>query len=46
MLTDLLYHFRELNMESMMLRIILAVIVGGIVGFEREMKHQIGRAHV
>lgn len=33
-------HLRELNLESMMLRIILAVIVGGIVGFEREMKHR------
>ena len=29
---------RELNMLSMMLRVILAMLVGGIVGFEREKK--------
>ncbi len=33
--------FRELNMASMMLRMILAMVVGGVIGFERERK---GRA--
>lgn len=31
-------YLRELNMQSMMLRIILAMLVGGIIGFEREKK--------
>ena len=35
------WFFRELNIWSMMLRLILAVIVGGVIGFERERK---GRA--
>ena len=33
--------FRELNLGSMMLRILLAMMVGGVIGFERERK---GRA--
>ena len=39
-MTEYLAYFRELNMASMMLRIVLAMVVGGIVGFEREMKHR------
>ncbi len=35
-----LVHLRELNLESMVLRIILAMAVGGIVGFDREKKGQ------
>lgn len=35
-----LAHLRELNMESMMLRIVLAMLVGGVIGFDREMKHR------
>ena len=35
-----LVHLRELNIESMVLRIILAMVVGGIVGFDREKKGQ------
>lgn len=35
-----LVHLRELNIESMVVRIILAMIVGGIVGFDREKKGQ------
>ena len=31
-------YLRELNMCSMMLRVVLAMLVGGIVGFEREKK--------
>lgn len=31
-----LSYLRELNMCSMMLRVVLAMLVGGIVGFERE----------
>lgn len=33
-----LSYLRELNIFSMMLRIVLAMLVGGIVGFEREKK--------
>lgn len=33
-----LSYLRELNMCSMMLRVVLAMLVGGIVGFEREKK--------
>lgn len=33
-----LSYLRELNMFSMMLRVVLAMVVGGIVGFEREKK--------
>ena len=33
-----LTYLRELNMCSMMLRVVLAMMVGGIVGFEREKK--------
>ena len=33
-----LSYLRELNMCSMMLRVVLAMVVGGIVGFEREKK--------
>lgn len=35
-----LVHLRELNLESMVLRIILAMVVGGVVGFDREKKGQ------
>lgn len=35
-----LAYFRELNMPSMMLRIVLAVLYGGIIGFEREKKNR------
>ena len=38
---DLFANLRELNMYSMMLRIVLAMIFGGFIGFEREKK---GRA--
>ena len=31
-------YLRELNLFSMMLRVVLAMIVGGIIGFEREKK--------
>ena len=31
-------YFRELNIYSMMLRILLAMLVGGVIGFERERK--------
>lgn len=40
-LFSFLEYMRELNLYSMMLRIVLAMITGGIVGFEREKK---GRA--
>ena len=33
-----LSYLRELNMLSMMVRVVLAMVVGGIVGFEREKK--------
>ena len=33
-----LSYFRELNIYSMMLRILLAMLVGGLIGFERERK--------
>ncbi len=33
-----LSYLRELNMFSMMVRVVLAMVVGGIVGFEREKK--------
>lgn len=33
-------YLRQLNMVSMMLRIVLAMLMGGIIGFEREMKHR------
>jgi putative Mg2+ transporter-C (MgtC) family protein len=35
-----LSYFRELNIYSMMLRIALAMLVGGLIGFEREKKGQ------
>ena len=35
------WSFRELNLGSMMLRILLAMLIGGTIGFERERK---GRA--
>ena len=35
------WYFRELNIWSMMLRLLLAMLVGGVIGFERERK---GRA--
>ena len=31
-------YLRELNLFSMMLRVVLAMIVGGVIGFEREKK--------
>ena len=40
-MAGLIAYLRELNMCSMMLRIVLAMIFGGLVGFERERK---GRA--
>lgn len=40
-LFSFLEYMRELNLYSMMLRIVLAMLTGGIVGFERERK---GRA--
>ena len=37
--------FSELNLFSILLRIALALILGGALGIEREQKqHQIGRA--
>lgn len=33
-------YLRELNIVSMMLRIVLAMLMGGIIGFEREMKRR------
>ena len=33
-------YFRQLNFESMLLRIFLAVIAGGLIGFEREKKRR------
>ena len=33
-----LSYFRELNIYSMMLRVLLAMLVGGLIGFERERK--------
>jgi len=33
-------YLRQLNLESMMLRIVIAMLVGGIIGFEREMKRR------
>lgn len=35
---NLISYLRELNMASMMLRVILAMITGGVIGFEREKK--------
>ena len=35
-----LMYLRELNMCSMMLRILLAMFMGGIIGFDRELKHR------
>lgn len=33
-------YLRQLNMESMMLRIVLAMLMGGIIGLDREMKRR------
>lgn len=33
-------YLRQLNIESMMLRIVLAMIMGGIIGLDREMKRR------
>lgn len=33
-------YLRELNMASMMLRVVLAMLIGGFVGFDRERKHR------
>ena len=35
-----LEYLRELNMASMVLRIVLAMLMGGLVGFERERKRR------
>lgn len=35
-----LLYLRQLNIESMMLRIVLAMLMGGVLGFDREMKHR------
>ena len=33
-------YLRQLNIESMMLRILLAMLMGGVIGFDRELKHR------
>lgn len=33
-------NLRELNMGSMMLRVLLAMLMGGVIGFDREQKHR------
>lgn len=35
-----LEYLRQLNFESMMLRVFLAMVVGGVIGFERELKRR------
>ncbi|MBO5556465.1 MAG: MgtC/SapB family protein [Oscillospiraceae bacterium] len=35
-----LEYLRELNLCSMMLRILLAMCMGGVIGFDRELKHR------
>ena len=35
-----LTYLRELNLPSMMLRVVLAMVMGGIIGFDREQKHR------
>ena len=37
---ELLYYLRELNVHSLLLRLALAVLVGGMIGLEREMKRR------
>ncbi len=37
---ELLNYLRELNMTSMILRILLAMLMGGVIGLEREKKRQ------
>lgn len=37
-MNDLIAYLRELNMYSMMLRIVMAMLFGGFIGFERERK--------
>ncbi|MGI5976392.1 MAG: MgtC/SapB family protein [Candidatus Limivicinus sp.] len=37
---DKLTFFRELNIYSMMIRIVLAMLIGGMIGFEREKKRR------
>ena len=37
---ELLYYLRELNIHSLLLRLLLAVLVGGMIGLEREMKRR------
>ena len=37
---SLLAYLRELNLASMCLRIVLAMIVGGFLGFDREIQHR------
>ena len=37
---ELLCYLRELNIHSLLLRLLLAVLVGGMIGLEREMKRR------
>ena len=37
---ELLYYLRELNVHSLLLRLVLAVSIGGMIGLEREMKRR------
>ena len=37
-MTDKLLFLRELNLGSMMLRVFLAMLMGGVIGFDRELK--------
>ncbi len=39
-MTECLNYLRELNMPSMVLRVFLAVMMGGIIGLDRERKHR------
>ncbi len=45
---DFLDFFRELNTQSVILRIALAVFCGGVIGIERELKHRAAgfRTHI
>ena len=36
----LLQYLRELNLCSMCLRIVLAMLLGGFLGFDREIQHR------
>jgi len=39
-MVDVLPYLRELNIWSMMLRVLLAILAGGLIGLERERKHR------